>query len=138
MTYTIKPIYLSGYLRGNQFYQDLKSSSIGTTLNNVGEVLQAVDGSIHYLHRAYKRSWDVQWQMIIYSGASLYPLDTVVKLRAIVESFDSLETDMLLTFEEKKYKVIVDPNSWQADLAAVNVSMTSVPYYNVSFRLIEV
>jgi hypothetical protein len=138
MTYTIKPIYLSGYLRGNQFYQDLKSSSIGTTLNNVGEILQAVDGSIHYLHRAYKRSWDVQWQMIIYSGAPLYPLDTVVKLRAIVEAFDSLDTDILLTFEEKKYKVIVDPNSWQADLAAVNVSMTNVPYYNVSFRLIEV
>jgi hypothetical protein len=138
MTYTIKPIYLSGYLRGDVFYQNLKASSISNAISNVGEILQSVDGSIHYLHRAYKRSWDVQWQMIIYSGSPTYPLDTVVKLRTIVEAFDSLETDLLLVFEEKSYNVIVDPNSWQADLAANSVSMTNIPYYNVSFRLLEV
>lgn len=137
MTYTIKPIYLSGYVRGNVFYQNLKASSIGTSITNVGEVLQAVDGSINYLHRAYKRSWDVQWQMIIYSGGVDYPLDTVVKLRTIYESFDSTTTDMLLMFEEKPYSVIVEPNSWRADLAANSVSLTNIPYYNVSFRLLE-
>lgn len=137
MTYTIKPIYLSGYVRGNVFYQNLKASSIGTSITNVGEVLQAVDGSINYLHRAYKRSWDVQWQMIIYSGGVDYPLDTVVKLRTVYESFDSATTDMLLMFEEKPYSVIVEPNSWRADLAANSVSLTNIPYYNVSFRLLE-
>jgi hypothetical protein len=137
MTYQIQPIYLSGYLNNVAFYQNLKASSITNAVSNVGEVLQAVDGSLTYLHRAYKRSWDVQWQMIIYSGLATYPLDTVVNLRKIYESFSSLQTSVLLTFEDNQYPVIVEPNTWKAELAANNVSLTKVPYYNVSFRLLE-
>lgn len=137
MTYQIQPIFLSGYISGQAFYQNLKSSSINSSITNVGEVLQAIDGSINYLHRAYKRTWDLQWQMIIFSGAASYPLDTVVNLRRVYESFGSISTDMLLSFENKKYPVIAEPNSWRADLVANNVSLTKVPYYNVSFRLLE-
>lgn len=138
MTYTITPIYLSGYLRGNIFYQNLKASSISTSITNVGEVLQAVDGSIHYLHRNYKRSWDAQWQMIVYSGSVSYPLDTVVRLRDVYESFDSTLTSVVLRFEDKTYPVVPEPNSWTAELAANMVTMTNIPYYNVSFRLLEI
>lgn len=138
MTYTITPIYLSGYIRGNVFYQNLKASSIGTSITNVSELLQAVDGSVHYFHRNYKRSWDAQWQMIIYSGSALYPLDTVVRLRAVYEAFDSVTTSMVLNFEDKLYPVIPEPNSWRSELAANTVTMTKIPYYNVSFRLLEI
>ncbi len=138
MSYTIQPIFLSGYIRGNSFYLDLKASSVNSTVSNVGEVLQAVDGSIHYLHRAYKRAWDFQWEMIVYSGSGSYPLNTVVSLRSVFQAFDALDTDIVLNFENVKYNVIVEPNTWQAQLAANTISLTNVPYYNVAFRLIEV
>lgn len=139
MTYTIKAIYLSGSLHGTPFYQNLRATSISTTMNNISEVLQAVDGTNSYLHRAYKRAWNVTFNMIVYSSSSdTYPLATVEGLRDIYEGFSSVSTSIHFVFEQTRYRVFFEPNSWQAELAATTVSMTKQPYYNVSFRLVEI
>lgn len=138
MTYTIQPIYLSGSLHGYGFYQDLKATSITTTMNNVSEVLQAVDGTNSYLHRSYKHVWNVTFNMIVYSGSAGYPLATVANLRGIYQGFSSVSTSVIFCFESKQYPVFFEPGSWQAELASTTVTMTNKPYYNVSFRLVEI
>jgi hypothetical protein len=136
-SYTIQPIYFSGSLSGAAFRQDLKASEITTTINNIAEVLQAVDGTSTYMHRAYKRVWSVSWTNIVYSGAAGYPLATVMNLRGIYESFGSTLTSIKLGFEGYEYDVFFEPNSWQSGLTANTVSLTNKPYYTVSFRVIE-
>lgn len=139
MTYTLAPITISGYLRGQVYSKEIKSSTISTTINNIAEVLQAVDGTTTYMHRAYKRTWSLTWEMIIYSSsAPNYPLDTVASLRNFYTSMDSVNSSFVLTFEGIQYNVIPEPNSFELDLAATNVTLTNIPYYNVSFRLVEV
>lgn len=139
MTYTLAPITISGYLRGQVYSKEIKSSTISTTINNIAEVLQAVDGTTTYMHRAYKRTWNLTWEMIIYSSsAPNYPLDTVASLRNFYTGMDSVNSSFVLTFEGIKYNVIPEPNSFELDLAATNVTLTKIPYYNVSFRLVEV
>jgi hypothetical protein len=137
-SYTLQPIYLSGYLHGSAFHQDLKSTSIAAVINNVSEVLQAIDGTSTYLHRAYKTTWSLSWNIIVFSGSEAYPLATVSKLRHLYQGFSSTNTSIVLGYEGKEYSVFFEPNSWQAELAATNVSMTKKPYYNVSFRLVEI
>jgi hypothetical protein len=138
MTYKLTPITISGYKRGQVYFKELKSSSVSTTINNIGEVLQAVDGSTTYMHRSYKRTWSLSWNMIIFSSAAPnYPLDTVASLRDFFTSMDSVSSSYVFTFEDVQYKVIPEPNSFEVELSANNVMLTNVPYYNVSFRLVE-
>jgi hypothetical protein len=136
--YTLKPIFFSGSLSGAAFREEIKASEISTAINNVSEVLQAVDGTSTYMHRAYKRTWSISWTNIVYSGSAGYPLSTVVKLRQIYESFASPLTSIKLGFEGYEYDVFFEPNSWQAGLTANTVSLTNKPYYNVSFRVVEI
>ena len=137
MNYTIKPIYLSGYINGEAFYTDLKASSVNSALTNIGEFITAVDGSNSYLHRAYKHSWDLSWEYICYAGPSGYPLATVSGLREIYQSAGYLNTSLTFGMDGEEYSVLVEPNSWQAALTANSVSLTNRPYYNVSFKLVE-
>lgn len=138
MTYTINPIYLSGYLGTTAFRADLKATSVREAIANVGERLDAVDGAVSYLHRAYKRQWDVTWNLIIYSGSVTYPLATVTKLRQIYTALALSGTQMVFGMDGAEYQVIPDMNSWSSDLQSNTVSLTSVPYYTVSFKVIEI
>jgi hypothetical protein len=137
MTYTIQPIYMSGYINGQAFYYDLKSTSVGSSLQNVGDLVTAVDGSKTYLHRTYKRVWDLSWEYICYSGGPAYPLATVLKLQELYTSAAYPNTQLVFGMDSQDFLVLVEPNSWQSTLASRSVSLTNVPYYNVSFRLVE-
>lgn len=136
-TYTINPIYVSGYINSQAFYMDLKASSVARSITNIGEFFTAVDGSNSYLHRAYKQSWDLSWEYICYSGATNYPLATVQRLEQLYRSAEYSGTSLVFGMDLQEYPVLVEPNSWQANLAASTVSLTNKPYYNVSFRLVE-
>lgn len=136
-TYTINPIYVSGHINSQVFYMDLKASSVGRTITNIGEFFTAVDGSNSYLHRAYKHAWDLSWEYICYSGAVNYPLATVQRLEQIYRSAEYAGTSLIFGMDLQEYPVLIEPNSWQANLAASAVSLTNKPYYNVSFRLVE-
>lgn len=129
---------MSGYLSGIAFHQSLKATSISTAINNVAEVVQAVDGTNSYLHRAYKRTWSLSWNLIKYTASETYPLATVKKLQEIYTSFASVSTTVFLGVNSEEYLVFFEPNSWNAELAASNVTMTNIPYYNVSFRAVEI
>lgn len=138
MTYTINPIYLSGYLGTTAFRTDLKATSVREAIANVGERLDAVDGAVSYMHRAYKRQWDVTWNLVIYSGSASYPLATVVGLKQIYTALALSGTAMVFGMDNAQYSVIPDMNSWSVDLQSNNVSLTSIPYYSVSFKVIEI
>jgi hypothetical protein len=135
--YTLKPIYVSGYIGGVAFYTDLKASSVASSITNIGEFLTAVDGSNSYLHRAHKRSWDLAWEYICYSGAPSYPLATVLTLQQLYLSPSAAGTDLVFGMDNQEYRVLIEPNSWQQSVAAITVSLLNKPYYNVSFRLVE-
>jgi len=138
MTYTINPIYLSGYLGTSAFRTDLKATSVREAIANVGERLDAVDGAVSYLHRAYKRQWDIMWDLVIYSGSVTYPLATVLGLKRVYTALALSGTAMVFGMDGLEYQVIPDMNTWSAELRANNVSLTSIPYYSVSFKVIEI
>lgn len=138
MTYTINPIYLSGYLGTAAFRTDLKATSVREAIANVGERLDAVDGAVSYLHRTYKRQWDVMWDLVIYSGSVTYPLATVLGLKRVYTALALSGTAMVFGMDGVEYRVIPDMNTWSAELRANNVSLTSIPYYSVSFKVIEI
>lgn len=138
MTYQLDPIYFSGYIGTSGFYIDAKASSILKNTVTFGDKLEAVDGSVHYLHRSFKEQWTISWNLIRYSAPANYPLATVQKLKELYRSVASSGTSIVLSVQGQQYNVIPDPNSWSEQLSANEVSMTSVPYYTVSFKVIEV
>lgn len=93
---------------------------------------------MHYLHRSFKEQWTVSWNLIRYNAPAGYPLATVQKLKELYKSVALSGTSLVMGVEGQKYNVIPDPNSWSEQLSANEVSMTNVPYYTVSFRVVEV
>lgn len=138
MTYQLDPIYFSGYIGTSGFYMDAKASTIAKNTVTFGDKIEAVDGSVHYLHRSFKEQWTVSWNLIRYSAPTNYPLATVQKLKELYRSVALSGTSLVLGIEGQKYNVIPDPNSWSEQLSANEVSMTNVPYYTVSFKVVEV
>lgn len=138
MTYELDPIYFSGYIGASGFYMDAKASTIAKNTVTFGDKIEAVDGSVHYLHRSFKEQWTVSWNLIRYNAPANYPLATVQKLKELYKSVALSGTSIILGIEGQKYNVIPDPNSWSEQLSANEVSMTKVPYYTVSFRVVEI
>ena len=138
MTYELSPIYFSGYIGTSGFYMDAKASNISKNTVTFGDKIEAVDGSVHYLHRAFKDQWTVSWTLIRYNAPPNYPLATVEKLKNLYRSVALSGTSIVMGIEGQQYDVIPDPNTWTEQLSANEVSMTSIPYYTVSFKLVQV
>jgi hypothetical protein len=137
-TYTLPLITITGYINGVAFNQSIKPTSIKRAENNVGEKLQAVDGSVIYMHRSFKRAWDLTWDRIVFSGSLSYPLNTVAGLRYIYTGVQYVNSEFWLTVDNQTFQIIPDPGSWSEDLSANSVSLTNKPYYNVTFRVVEI
>jgi|DEB3_MinimDraft_2_1074329.scaffolds.fasta_scaffold04897_2 hypothetical protein len=137
MTYELSPIYFSGYQGTTVFYMDAKASSFQKSTVTFGDKLEAVDGSVHYMHRSFKDQWTFTWNLIRYSAPEGYPLATVEKLKTFYRSVALSGTSINLVIQGQTYNVIPDPNSWSEQLSANEVTLTNVPYYTVSFRVVQ-
>lgn len=137
-TYTLPSITITGRLNGADFSQFIKPTSINRIENAVGEKLEAVDGSVTYMHRAFKRAWNLTWNNIVYSANSGYPLNTVKDLKLLYAGIGYVDSEFWFCVDNNTFRVIPDPGSWTEDLSANTVSLTNKPYYNVSFKLVEI
>jgi hypothetical protein len=129
---------MSGYINGAAFYQSIKPTSINRVENNIGEKLEAVDGSVTYMHRAFKRAWTLSWSNIVYTASAGYPLNTVAGLKTIFTGVQYANSAFWFNVDDLTFQMIPDPGSWTEDLTATTVSLTNKPYYNVSFKVVEV
>ena len=137
-TYTLPSISISGYINGAAFYQSIKPTSINRVDNNIGEKLEAVDGSVTYMHRAFKRAWTLSWSNIVFSASAGYPLNTVAGLKTIFTGVQYTNSAFWFNVDDLTFQMIPDPGSWSEDLSATSVSLTNKPYYNVTFKVVEV
>jgi hypothetical protein len=62
----------------------------------------------------------------------------VLGLKRVYTALALSGTAMVFGMDGVEYQVIPDMNTWSAELRANNVSLTSIPYYSVSFKVIEI
>ena len=136
-------VFVSGYVEGQVYNVELKPSSMSFSVKNISELIEAVDGSVNYMHRNFKGSWSVNWQMIPKSTTSPILLNTVDQIKTLYYSMGYINTALWLCFQSAETSeitsvmVIPEPNSYSEDLAASQVSLTNKPFYNVSIRFIQ-
>jgi len=137
-------VFVSGYVQGQVYNVELKPSSMSFAVKNISELIEAVDGSVNYMHRNFKSSWSVSWNMIPKSTTSPIALNTADQIRTLYYSMGYVDTALWLCFQSAEtqaitsFLVIPEPNSYSEDLSAAQVTLTNKPFYNVSLRLIQV
>lgn len=137
-------IFISGYVQGSVYQSDLKPSTMAYSVKNISELIEAVDGTVNYLHRNYKGSWSASWQLIPKTFNVPVALNTVDQLRSLYQSAQYTNTALWICFQDAQTgainstQVIPEPNTYTEDIAATQVSLTNKPLYNVSMRFIEV
>jgi len=137
-------VFISGYVEGAVYSAELKPSTMSFAVKNISELIEAVDGSVNYMHRNFKGSWSVSWQMIPKFTTSPIALNTVDQIRTLYYSMGYANTALWLCFQSAEdnqitsTQVIPEPNSYSEDLAASQVSLTNKPFYNVSIRFIQI
>lgn len=136
-------VFVSGYVQGEVYNVELKPSSMSFSVKNISELIEAVDGSVNYMHRNFKGNWSVSWQMIPKSTTSPILLNTVDQIKTLYYSVGYINTALWLCFQSVEtsqitsFMVIPEPNSYSEELSAMQVSLTNKPFYNVSVRLIQ-
>jgi hypothetical protein len=141
---TLNKILVSGYVQGTVYFSELKPSTMSYTVKNIAELIEAVDGTVNYMHRNYKGSWSTSWQLIPKSFNVPVAINTVDQLREIYQSVQYTNTALWICFQNTQTgvisstQIIPEPNSYSEELAATQVSLTNKPLYNVSMRFIEV
>jgi hypothetical protein len=137
-------IYISGTVDTTLYITELRPSSVSSSVKNIAELIEAVDGSVNYLHRNFKNSWNLSWQLIPKSTTSPIAINTVEQLKTFYYATQYTGTVLWLCFESRetgaitKFNVIPEPNTYSEELAANQVTLTNRAFYNVSFRLIEI
>ena len=87
-------IYISGTVDTTLYITELRPSSVSSSVKNIAELIEAVDGSVNYLHRNFKNSWNLSWQLIPKSTTSPIAINTVEQLKTFYYAF-SMNTGIL-------------------------------------------
>lgn len=114
-------------MSGNPFYYELKPSSIDTSIKNIGDDIQAIDGTTNRFHRAYKTEVSFTFDKVRETVAN--QLETI-----FTATTEFVYTDIRGT----TYNVYTTKDSFSKSLAASNVSLQGVRLYDVKIGLTEI
>lgn len=122
-------ISISGYLTDGTtaFDYEINPNSIETSVKNIGEDIQSIDGTNHRFFRGYKREFKLTF--------------TNVKTEVVDKLYTVFTTPNEFIFKDysgTSYKVYTALDSFSKNLEATNVSLQKVPVYTVSIGLNEV
>jgi len=121
-------ITISGYLTGgSMFSYAIKPSSIDTNIKNIGEDIQAIDGTNRRFHRNYKREFTFSFDKV--REAIVTQLETI---------FTTPDEFIYKDIDGNSYLVYTQKDSFTKSLNAANVSLTGVKVYDVKIGICEV
>lgn len=122
-------ITISGYLTNNTtpFSYEIKPTSVETSIKNVGEDIQAIDGTNRRFHRNYKREFTFSFDKVRES--------VVTQLETI---FTTPNEFIYKDIDNNSYVVYTAKDSFNKTLNAANVSLRGVKVYDVKIGVNEV
>lgn len=120
-------ITISGTVGGDPFYYELRPSSIDTSIKNIGDDIQAIDGTTNRFHRAYKIEVSLTFDKV--REATADQLETI-----FTATTEFVYTDI----RGITYNVYTTKDSFSKNLAASNVSLQGVRLYDVKIGFTEI
>jgi hypothetical protein len=121
-------ISISGYLTGGaMFSYELKPTSVETSIKNIGEDVQAIDGTNRRFHRNYKREFTISFDKV--RQAVVTQLETI---------FTTPDEFIFKDIQGNSYLVYTQKDSFSKSLHASNVSLQGVIVYDVKIGVCEV
>lgn len=121
-------ITISGYLTGGaMFSYEIRPTSIETSIKNIGEDIQAIDGTNRRFHRNYKREFSLTFDKVKES--------VVTELETIFTTPDEF---IYKDISGNSYLVYTQKDSFSKSLSASNVSLQGVKVYDVKIGVCEV
>jgi hypothetical protein len=122
------PIAISGYLTGGAaFSYELRPTSVETSIKNIGEDVQAIDGTNRRFHRNYKREFTLSFDKV--------KQDVATQLETI---FTTPNEFIFKDIQGNSYLVYTQQDSFSKSLHASNVSLRGVIVYDVKIGVNEV
>ncbi len=121
-------IYISGYYTDNTpFNYEIRPSDIQLSIENIGDEVRSVDGTMNRYHVGYKRTWRVTFTNIREDIA-----DQLLVIFTTPNQFDFTDET------NSKYPVYCEKSSFSKQLSATSVSLRGVPVYSVNLGLVEI
>ncbi len=122
------PITISGYLTGGaEFSYELRPTSVETSIKNIGEDIQAIDGTNRRFHRNYKREFTLSFDKV--------KQDVATQIETI---FTTPNEFIFKDIQGNSYLVYTQQDSFSKSLHASNVSLRGVIVYDVKIGVCEV
>jgi hypothetical protein len=121
-------ITISGYLSGGSaFNYEIRPNSVETSIKNIGEDLQAIDGTNRRFHRNYKREFSFSFDKV--------KQEVVTKLETIFTTPDEF---IYKDIDGNSFLVYTKKDSFTKTLSADSVSLRGIKVYDVKIGICEV
>lgn len=110
-------------LNSTNFYP----TAITSSLDKIGDLKRAANGTLYYYHRANKRNWELVWTSL--PETDLSGIRTIAELTSSFTFTDENNTN---------YTVLVPSGGFEVTLAADKMRKDGFFYYDVTLRLDQV